>query len=214
MTPSTNLPMTPESNAGVSPRLAPSGATPTASAATAAATPAHPESSTAGGAAGMEGQSFSRQNSSLAGRGGGGGEGNSSPCPKRDRSQANLHVESILGIKDDQPINSPLVSAVQASSPLGNSVKDGSGGGGGGGSAANSPHLQSPLGGMLAPNVTAPGRPDLLGFPVRSPSFRSESQPSPLTEDGKTVSSLKLAGSTSSLLSFFLLLLSLCRLES
>ena len=75
---------------------------------------------------------------------------------------------------------------------MSNSLRDGEGSR----SNMNSPLTQSPAGSMLTPNVMgegrgmAAGRPDLLGFPVRSPSFRGggEKQPSPLAEDGKTVS--------------------------
>ena len=126
-----------------------------------------------------------------------GSTANSSQSEEEDKSRTSpLHVESILGIKIDQPIDPLLVGVQQQPSPLSNSVRDG------GGSGLNSPHTQqSPLGSTLNPNVIGgvqdgrgPGRPDMLGFPVKSPSFRSsigENQPSPLAEDGKTVSLLK-----------------------
>lgn len=147
-------------------------------------------------------QQYSRQNSAVPP----GVKGDASQPPSQeDRSRVSpLHVESILGIKDNQPIDPPL----------GNSLREGGGGGGGGvGSNVSSPHTQSPHGdaagggsgggggngAMLVPGGVAaaggqdrqspapgPGRPELLGFPAKSPSFRG--QPSPLAEESKSVS--------------------------
>lgn len=127
-------------------------------------------------------QSYSRQNSAVPGVK---GDAPNTPHPAEGGGTrvSPLQVESILGIKGDQP-------------PLSNSIREG----GGSGSKVNSPLTQSPLGGNVTPNVVAgmqdgqspaPVRPELLGFPAKSPSFRSiENQPSPLTEDGKSVSYL------------------------
>lgn len=169
MTPSTNLPVTPESGLVVSPQVSMTGA-------------ARQDSQLSSSGQSMDqdsSQPYSRQNSSRVK-----GDGSNPSQSVEDGSHVSpLHVESILGIKDDQPIDPPLS----------NSRRDA---GGGTGSNVNSPHTQSPLGSMLTPNVVdgqspvpTPGRPELLGFPAKSPSFRStENQPSPLTEDGKTVS--------------------------
>ena len=139
-------------------------------------------------------QSYSRQNSIMDGADSATNANPPSQAMREVRNRASpLHVESVLGIQNDQPVEVPLVSNVQQSSPLSNSVRDG----GGTGSGMNSPHTQSPLGNTLNPNVVpglqdgrspAAGRPDFLGYHARSPSFRGENQPSPLTEDGKTVS--------------------------
>ena len=186
MTPSTNIPITPESNAVISPRMN-----------VVAASRQDSQLSSGGQSVDQElAQSYSRQNSVMSGVEGG---GNNPSQPEEDSNRVSpLQVESILGIKNDQPID-PILVGVQQSSPLSGSVRDG--GGGGVGSALNSPHTQTPLGSALNPNIVvgmqdgrspAPGRPEILGFPARSPSFRStgENQPSPLTEDGKTVSFL------------------------
>lgn len=126
---------------------------------------------------------YSRQNSAVSGA----KDARSNPSQSVvEEGNGPFQVESILGIKSDD-------SGVKQSSPVSNSLRDGSGGGEGTGSNLNSPHAQ------LAPNTgmgaqeggrsPAPGRPDLLGFPARSPTFRGgDKQPSPLTEDGKTVS--------------------------
>ena len=122
-------------------------------------------------------------------------------------SKDNLQVEGLLGIKNDQLVNtmvpSPRLGGVQqssstSSSPLANSAR---GGGLDGEGVLGSPHVESPRNATMNANVVsdmhdrqspapAPARPDLLGFPVRSPSFRGENQPSPLTEDTKNVSNL------------------------
>ena len=121
--------------------------------------------------------------------GGGGGDGSKTSEP--------LLVENILGIRNDQPINPnhpPLMGGIQqspstSSSPLANSIRGGADGEG----VSGSPHIASPLNPSVMTEMQdrrspVPGRPELLRFPVRSPSFRSESQLSPLTEDIKKVS--------------------------
>lgn len=134
-------------------------------------------------------------NSSTTSPLGEGGNGNRTGEP--------LQVENILGIRNDQPVDpnhligpGPHVGGIQqssstSSSPLANSMRGGDGEG-----VLGSPHMGSPLGNALNPSAVtdvqdqrspAPGRPERLGFPVRSPSFRSESQ-SLLTEDRKNVS--------------------------
>ena len=185
MTPSANHPMTPESGAVLSPRVN--------------ATAARQDSQLSSGGQSMDQDSnYSRQNSSVAG--GAGMKGGAVTTPEEDgggrgKSGVPLPVENVLGME------APLVGVQQSSPPLSNSLR---GGGKSGGSNLSSPHAaaQSPLGGsgsgLLTPNVMAggmqdgrspaPGRPELLGFPARSPSFRSENQPSPLTEDAKMVS--------------------------
>ena len=200
MTPSTNIPVTPESGSVLSPRVN------AAPAVVAAATRQDSQLSSSGQS--MDQDSYSRQNSSLGTVGVKGGV-STPPQPEEDNSRGGipLPVERILGIQDDHPIDPPLV---QSSPPISNSLRGGAGGGGSksGSSNLSSPHAtHSPLGsgggsagggGMLTPNVVvggvqdgrspAPGRPELLGFPARSPSFRPENQPSPLTEDSKIVS--------------------------
>lgn len=181
VTPSTNLPITPESNSVLSPQVNVTVAT-------------RQDSQLLCGGGGRDQDANSRQNSTVAP----GAKDDGPNPPPKDSNQ--FPVESILGIEGNHPIDPALVGVKQLSSPMSNSLRDGGGGGGGDGpgSNLNSPHTQSPHG-MLTPNIAAmgmqeggrspgPGRPDLLGFPARSPSFR-ESQPSPLTEDGKTVSS-------------------------
>ena len=186
------LPMTPESNSVLSPQVNVTAATRQDSQLRCGG----------GGGGGGDQNTNSRQNSTAPGA----KEDGLNPPPSSAKEDGNrFPVESILGIDGDHPIDPALVGVKQLSSPMSNSLRDsggggGAGGGGGGdgpGSNLNSPHTQSPHG-MLTPNIAAagmqeggrspgPGRPDLLGFPARSPSFR-ESQPSPLTEDGKTVS--------------------------
>jgi len=173
MTPSANLPVTPDSNLVVSPQVG--------------AARQDSQLSSSSQSMDQDSQHFSRQNSTVpVAR----SSTDSSVSKQSDERASPLHVESILGIKDDQPIDPPLS----------NSMRDAAPGGGGSGSNINSPHTQSPMGGMLTPNVVvgmedgqspAPGRPELLGFPAKSPSFRTtENQPSPLAEDGKSVSGL------------------------
>lgn len=182
-TPSTNLPMTPESTSVISPQIS-----------VTAATRQDSQLLCPGGqgvdqAPGNQGTPYSRQNSAaLRAK-----DGRSQSTTEENSNRVNpLQVESILGIKSDHPVDSRTVGASQSSPPVGNSLRD-AGGGEGSGSNVNSPHPQSPMGGMLAPSVAVgpqegrSPRPDLLGFPARSPSFRDK-QPSPLTEDGKTVS--------------------------
>ncbi len=196
LTPSTNLPMTPESGSVHSPRV---NAAPSMTA-------ARQDSQLSSSGQSMDQDSYSRQNSSVAVGVKGGVATPSQSEGDTSRGGIPLPVESILGIHDDPP----LVGVQQSSPPLSNSLKGGAAGGGGAksdGSNLSSPRaIHSPLGGggggsggMLTPNVVvggvqdgrnpAPGRPELLGFPARSPSFRSENQPSPLTEDVKMVSS-------------------------
>lgn len=134
---------------------------------------------------------YSRQNSAIPG--GKDAHSNNPSQPSSEEDNRPFKVDSILGLKGDRPADS---GAKQSSSPMGNSLRDGISEGG-----LNSPHTQSPMtGSLLTPSTggvgtqeggqsPAPGRPDLLGFPTRSPSFRGgDKQPSPLTEDGKTVS--------------------------
>lgn len=194
MTPSTNLPMTPESSSVLSPRVG--GASSVGAA-------ARQDSQLSSSSQSMDQDSYSRQNSSLGTEGVKGGV--STPP----------HVDRMVSIQDDHSIDPPLVGVQQSSPKVANSLRPRSKSGG---SNLNSPHTtQSPLssgggggggGGMLTPpNVVvsgmqdgrnpAPGRPELLGFPARSPSFHSENQPSPLTEDAKIVSHVKLKGSVS-----------------
>ena len=185
MTPSANLPMTPESGSVLSPQVN-----------AAATTPARKDSQLSSSSQSMDQETYSRQNSSSMG---GTKGGVATPSQSEDDGGSNRtgippSVDSLLGIQDEAPL-----MGVQQSSPLSNSLR--SGGGKSGGSNLSSPHTtQSPHGaGMLTPNVVvggsqdgrspAPVRPELLGFTARSPSFRSENQPSPLTEEAKMVSS-------------------------
>ena len=176
MTPSSSLPTDAGPGMVISPQISVTG-------------PARQDSQLSAGGQSMEQdesqQMYSRQNSAVAG-GVRGGAANTPHQSEEGSRVSPLQVESILGIKGDQPVD-PSLS---------NSMREG----GGGGSNVNSPHTQSPHGGGSGgiPGVAqgiqdgkspAPGRPELLGFPAKSPSFRSmENQPSPLTEDGKTVS--------------------------
>lgn len=186
VTPSTNLPMTPESSSVISPRIRVAAATRQDSQLLCPQEGNHTP--------------YSRQNSAVPRA----KEDHSQPATVEDGSNrvSALQVESILGIKGDHS-GKGSTPAGHSSSPVSNSLRDD--GGEGSGSNVNSPHTQSPMGGTLTPNVAvgaqegrspAPGRPDLLGFPARSPSFRGgDKQPSPLTEDVKTVSCISNRGS-------------------
>lgn len=159
-----------------------------------------------GGSSGREGGHHAPATSNPAALPLGGGGGGGSGGDGRKTSEP-MQVENILSIRNDQAINpnhpiasAPLMRGIQqspstSSSPLANSMR----GGGDGEGVLGSPHMASPLSGSLNPSVMAemqdrrspvPGRPELLHFPVRSPSFRGESQLSPLTEDSKKVSCL------------------------
>lgn len=181
-TPSTNLPMTPESSSVISPQISVTAAT-------------RQDSQLLCPGASQDGNRtpYSRQNSAVSRA----KEDRSQPPTEEDGgNRVPFQVENILGIKSDHS-GAGSAPTGQPSPPVSNSLRD-SGGGEGPGSNVNSPHTESPLGSTLTPNVVlgaqegrgpAPGRPDLLGFPARSPSFRGgDKQPSPLTEDGKTVS--------------------------
>lgn len=175
VTPSGN-PMTPESSSVISPQISVTTATRQDS-----------QLLCAGGQGANQEDNripYSRQNSTVPGA----KDSHSNPSQSViEEDNGPFQVESILGIKSERPVDS---GAKQSSSPVSNSLRDGGEGAGGN---LNSPHTQLPpgtgMGTQEGGRSPAPGRPDLLGFPARSPSFRGgEKQPSPLTEDGKTVS--------------------------